>query len=148
MTALLTLEELRQAYAGKPVAELETAYNTTVVEVQDIQAQLSNKNRTDANGQRLSEYAWHNWRGKAVSALRHKLQKQRLLKQLLTDARRRFNTTTPLKPVSEFRTPEDLIHAALVVLRRISGETEMEADEYAVMDALDSWLRTHGRVGT
>lgn len=48
--------------------------------IQDIQADLSNKNRTDNEDKRLSEYAFQDWKQKALKALRYKEREHRFLK--------------------------------------------------------------------
>lgn len=134
-----------EEFAGRPVTDLEEAYQKAVGEVQGLQAQLGDRNRTNGEGNRLSDHEYHAWRSRANVALRHMLERQRGLKEALKTARRRFNPDTML--ATELKTPEALIHAALATLRKLSGEVEMEPEEQRVIDALDVYLRTHGRVG-
>ena len=52
-----------------------------VADVMDIQTQLSNKDHRDGDGRRLSDIAYHQWRAKAVGALRWKTRELRALKE-------------------------------------------------------------------
>ena len=48
--------------------------------IQDIQTDLSDRNRTDSENRRLSEHAFHEWRKKALKALRYKEREHLFLK--------------------------------------------------------------------
>lgn len=143
----VSVEQVLEKYKGRPVADLEDAYRKRVEENQGIQAQLSDKNKCHPDGRRYTEYEYHEWRGRAVAAWRHGLAEQRALKAALKIARRRFNTDTPLRPAATLKTPDELIHAAHVVLHRIACEVEIDEEEQQVIDALDTYLRSHGKVG-
>ena len=133
-------------FLGRPVRELEAEFQTTVGEVQKIQAQLGDKDRRHPDGSRYTSHEYHEWRGRASAALRHLLVRQRALKDALKTARRRYNSDTPVGP--DLKTPEALIHAAFVVIHRLACEgVELDPEEQRVKDALDEYLRDHGRVG-
>lgn len=140
-------EDILAQFKGRPVAELEAAYRKLVDNNQGIQAQLSNQNRTHPDGRRFTDHEYHEWRGRAVAAWRHGVAEQRALKEALKTARRRFNTDTPLRDASDLTTPDALIHAAHVLLKRIAGEIEIDDEEQRIIDALDAYLRNQGRVG-
>lgn len=51
-----------------------------LAEIESIEAQLSNRNRTDAYGNRLDDVSYQDWRGRAARALKTKLRQYRGLK--------------------------------------------------------------------
>ena len=136
-----------ERFKGRPVAELEAHFRGLVESNQRIQAQLSNQDRAHGDGSPMSDAEFEAWRTLAVGALRHGLAEQRAAKEALKTARRRFNMDTPLRPASELDSPDALIHAALVVLRHMASEVEVDDDEQQVIDALDAHLRNGGKVG-
>lgn len=143
------VNDVLEQFKGRPVAALEAAYRAKVESNQRIQSQLSDKDKRDVDGVRVTDREYHAWRVRAVGALRHGLAEQRALKEALKIARRRFNTDTPLRSAEDLRTPDQLIHAAVVVLHRLAGELGgLEEEEQRVKDALDLYLREHGVVGS
>ena len=143
-----TVEDILARFKGRPVAELEEAFRKRVEENQGIQAQLSDRNRTHADGRRFTDHEYHEWRSRAVAAWRFGVAEQRVMKEAVKIAHRRFNTNTPLRDAADLVTPDALIHAAHVLLKRLAGEVELDDEEQRIIDALDSYLRNHGRVGT
>jgi hypothetical protein len=143
------LEDVLAKFKGRPVADLEAAFRKCVEENQDIQAQLTNKDKRHPDGRRYTDHEYHDWRSRAVMAWRHGVAEQRVLKEAVKIARRRFNTDVPLLAVEELTSPDALIHAAYVLLRRLATEgVEIDDGEQRIIDALDAYLRTNGRVGT
>lgn len=143
------VEDVLAKFEGRPVADLEAVFRKRIEENQGIQAQLSDKNRCHADGSRFSEHEYHEWRGRAIAALKHGVAEQRVLKEALKVARRRFNTDTPLRAANELDTPDALMHAAYVLLKRLVSEgVDIDDEEQRIIDALDAHLRNYGKVGT
>lgn len=143
-------EKILKQFEGQPITVLENRYRNLTQTVQDIQAQLSNKSLDRGGGVIFTEAQYVEWRTNAAWSMRHNLAKQRATKDALKMARRRFNTDTPLRPATELVTAPQLIHAALVVLRRLQGELEepLEDEDLQVIDALDRFLRESVKVGS
>ena len=57
--------------------------NRVVSEVQLIESQLADRNKTDNTGKRLSSHDYHGWRKRAISAMLVKLKHLRWLKHKL-----------------------------------------------------------------
>ena len=143
------VEDILAKFKGRPVADLEEAFRKRIDENQSIQLQLSDKDKRHPDGSRYSEHEWHEWRQRAIAAWKHGVAEQRVMKEALKVSRRRFNTDTPLRDAPDLTTPDALIHAAYVVLHRMASEgVEVDDEEQRIIDALDAYLRNHGRVGT
>jgi hypothetical protein len=119
------------------IDELESLYEDATSKVIDIQTQLSNKNRLDADGNPVSHREYQDWRARAVGALRYRLRDQAKYKKLLKDARKRFNPDSPF----DLSTADGLLHAAYVTLHRIACETQdFDEEETAVKNAIQHYL--------
>lgn len=143
----MTAEDVLRAFAGRPVAELEAEWRKLVERAHSIQTQLGDMNKT-VDGKRMGDREYHEWRHRALVALRCINSERRAYKDALKQARRRFNTDTPLRPATELTTAQGLLHAALVTLKRIASEVDVDDDEQLVIDALDRYLREQGRIET
>ena len=77
------------AFVFVPPATIEEARARQLVvaaRVQDIQAQLADRNRVDpATGERLGDREWHEWRHRAVFALGRSQSEGRALKRWVAD---------------------------------------------------------------
>jgi hypothetical protein len=63
------------------VEELEAERIRLVDEIQAIEVQLANPNKTDDSGERLTDWEYHDWRQKAVFARSAKLKRLREVKR-------------------------------------------------------------------
>lgn len=141
------VEDILARFKGRPVADLEAAFRKRIEENQGIQLQLSDKDKRHPDGSRYTDHEYHEWRGRAIAAWKHGVAEQRVMKEALKIARRRFNTDTPLRNASDLTTPDALIHAAYVVLHRMASEgVEVDEEEQRIIDALDAYLRNNGKV--
>lgn len=68
------------------VSEAEARRLQVVGEVKQIESQLANRNRTDAEGRRFTDRQYHEWRGRAVYMLNLKTRETSALKDWLRRA--------------------------------------------------------------
>lgn len=68
------------------VSEAEARRLQVVGEVKKLEAQLSNRNRTDVDGRRFTDRQYHEWRGRATYALQLKVRESSALKDWLRRA--------------------------------------------------------------
>ena len=112
-------------------------------DIEDIAAQLSDKNRSDADGRRLGPREYHEWRRKAIGALNWKKRELGFLKNWKRDAARE-----ELSAVVDEHDPGDLLHDAYKLLRKIFSEDigwdEVSPAEQAQMETYRDWLRGSG----
>lgn len=102
--------------------EAEDRYEDLVFEVQGIQTDLGNKNRTHEDGTRFSEHEYWDWRSRAQGALRHRLDEQRALKRHVRDLRvAQYQTTVGQDRVAK-RAPFAIIDSLVAAYRE--GNTE------------------------
>lgn len=142
-----TPENILKEFEGRPVTALEGAYRKLVEEIQGTQVQLADQNKCHPDGRRYGDHEYHEWRGRTIASLKHLVARQRAMKEAVKIVHRRFNTETPLR--ANLDTPEALLHAALVLLKRLHGDgVEMDDEELAVQNAIDAYLRHNARVGT
>jgi len=105
-----------------------------VTRQQEIQTQLANKNRIDpSTGLRLNDYEFHEWRARAVGALRYINEDLRKVKAVV----RKFSDAEwAAKNAGGGRT-EKLLVDAYVLLHRLAGEgVELDTSELALLDAI------------
>jgi hypothetical protein len=144
-----TPESVLKEFEGQPVTALEQAFRKVVEEAQGIQSQLSDRDKRHPDGSRYGDHEYHEWRGRALAAWRHLVARQRVMKEAVKIAHRRFNPDTPLRPATELKTPEALLHAALVLMHQFQSDgVEFDEEEYRIVNAIDAYLRDHARVGT
>lgn len=67
--------------------EAEPRRQQLTLDVQSIQAQLGDKQRTDENGRRLSSREYWAWKKRATHALNQRLDELRVVKQWIRDNR-------------------------------------------------------------
>jgi hypothetical protein len=81
--------------------EAEALRQELTLDVQSIQAQLGDRQRTDENGNRLSASDYWAWKRKANNALNQRLDELRMVKQWIRDRRNpagpRDNASTHLR---------------------------------------------------
>lgn len=130
-----------------PPASLEEALTrraTVVSEVQKIQLDLSNRNKTQ-NGERIDSRDYWKWRHQAVRALMHKTGELRALKEWIRAEREKR-----LGEEAEVNThdPEDLLAASFRLLARLRSEgVEFDPPEIALINALQLYLTHRGASG-
>lgn len=74
--------------APESLERAEIQLEETTNDIQRIQAQLSDRDKTDASGRRVSVIEFHQWRKKATYALAARLREQRRLKRWIQEHRR------------------------------------------------------------
>lgn len=98
------------------VAEAEERLLTCAAQVQDIQAQLADKNRTDPDtGRRLLEHEWHEWRKRAVFALGRRQMETKALRQWLAAQARAARVAHDADYVAGLRAALATVRAAVSV---------------------------------
>jgi len=70
------------------IEELEYRADELLYQIWDIETQLSSRNKTDKEGQRLSSLEYSNWRTRAIHALHETVRQYRQIKQLIRRLRR------------------------------------------------------------
>lgn len=112
-------------------------------EIQDIQAQLADKNKTDQDGNRLSSKEYWSWRNSAQYALNKKLSEQRKIKRWIHQERER-NGYPQEEQGLEIQAVSHLaqIHKICETLRR--EDVDFDVDEIAKIDAAGGFLRRIG----
>ena len=123
-----------------PPVSLEEALQrkeAAVIALQDIQTQLSQQNKTDVYGRRISDVEYHEWRGRAVSALRHRQADVQRLKAAIRQLRSQANVQ---KAGLDGSDPAALIGGAARLFQKLMNEgVELDADELALVDLLQDW---------
>jgi hypothetical protein len=134
----------------RTLEEAESRLTQVTLEVQDIQAQLALRNRTDNTGRRLGPVAYANWRSKAVVALNSKLREQRGLRMWAKQERIRLrsqNTDGTDRTLFYLRNLHRIFHSVM----RYEGLELSSADDIRVVEevrehimALDQQERAYG----
>lgn len=130
------------------LSEAQARYLALTAEVQDIDAQLSNRNRTNAAGWRLDDREWHEWRHRAVFAKRFKVDEMRRLKAWMKErynavdrpesrqrAMAEYDATNPLSVLAALRA---------AVQDMATNGVELTVREQRILDAARALLREHG----
>lgn len=107
-------------------SSIEDAYALrakVVADVQEIQGQLGDKQRTDESGERLGPDEYWSWRRRAQGALKHKLEELRFLKQWIRNNQRPFSPSA-MRPGADPSTYEALRHVQglLDILKVLESE--------------------------
>jgi hypothetical protein len=128
--------------------EIEALMAALLAEVQEIDVQLGDRNRTDSTGQREGSVEYWTWRSKASTARNKKMQQYRALKQELKERNTRAGVQVAQAiagsiPVGADSSDEQLLLAAYGLLKRISGRTTVTQADYDVMNILQA--RLYGR---
>lgn len=113
-------------------------------EIQMIQAQLSDRDRTDEHGRRVTGIAYFQWRKKATFALAKKLDEYRRLKQWIKERRRQTNAVESISLKQKPRNVVELVAALTKALKDGIEWSEMTADEQAIVTLAEKWIRTKG----
>lgn len=131
-------------FEGKTIDELDLLRLEANERVLDIQAQLSNKSKM-VDGMRVGSHEYHDWRGRAVGALRYAIARQGriklALKQANTRATARLNRDIP----RDLATDRGLLHAALTTLITMAEDgVEIDPEEQELIEAIRARLRNGG----
>lgn len=102
-------------------------------EVQRIQSQLGDKQRTDSTGRRLSSKEYWAWRRQASHALTEKLDQLRQVKSWIRDFRRGG-------PVDEH--PAVVHLRAMMIIIEDMEECDLDPDELAQVESCRDYLRS------
>ena len=106
-----------------------------------IQAQLSDRNKTDEDGERVGGIAYHQWRSKALWALKKKTIRRRRLKAWIKAVN--LEAFRIEAGVSKPTNAVELVGALLHALREAAGG-EMTAREMALCSVSEAWIRSKG----
>lgn len=127
--------------APKSISEAEERILTTTYNVQNIESQLSDRNRTAVGGVRLDTKAYFAWRAKTITALKFQTAELRSLKTWLK-ATRTAQTLAAQK--IDPANPKTLIAAGARLLQRLQAEVDLDPDEAAVVECFTLYQRAHG----
>lgn len=111
-------------------------------DIHEICSQLSDKNKTDEQGRRVSYHDYHDWRKRAVYAMEAKKRELRLLKLW----RKRAHEQKAKKTFDE-NDPGDLLYDAYNLIKQVFrdyGEDDIKPGEQERMDKYRDWLRGAG----
>lgn len=121
------------------IDEAEERYLRTVEETQKIDAQLSQKNRSDEFGQRLVGNEYHQWRARAVFARQKLTAEARLLKAWVK--RKRHEASALRAGVLAPDDPKALLLAARDLIKKLADEgVDIDADEWALIETIERYL--------
>lgn len=113
-------------------------------EIRNIDAQLSQKRKYDADGRMWSAAEYHTWRARACAAKAHLQQRARRVKEEL--AAMSVDAHVEAAGLPAGATADDLLLAAYVLLRRLHAEeVEFDPSEFSLMDAMRDMLVAKGR---
>lgn len=136
----------RRLEAANTVEKLEELKATLICRVQEIQSQLSDKNRQSKEG-RINNHDYHSWRSKALHAktcIERDLREVKL--RIKSFNMRTFHNGVLLGDGLKLETPEQMLSAASNLLRRFNYEFELSTEEksevFKVQDAIDAFLKT------
>lgn len=127
------------------IAEAESWIVQLGTDIETIQFQLGDKNRTNDDGERLSDHEYFEWQKRARGALLYKKDQHRKLK-LWVKERRQAEQAEALGRTED----DDALGLLLKVYglhRRLMAErrlTRLYDDEQAMMDGIRDWLRAQG----
>lgn len=122
----------------KTLTEAEARRKELIAEVQGIQAQLGDKQRTGKDHRRLSPKEYWTWRKKAQAALNHKLSLLRQTKAWIREHRQ--NNLPPIDPISAVGYLSNLYQ---IIMTLKDEEVDFDEDEEREIDAAGAFL---GRV--
>lgn len=123
--------------------EAESRRAQLTLDVQNIQAQLGDKQRVDENGQRLTSNEYWAWKKKAQRVLNQRLVELRMTKEWIRKTKKRLSI--PVIEVSKETHLEESVghlrqvHAVLVSLQ--NEEVEFTEEERIQIDAAGYFLR-------
>lgn len=134
-------DEKRHAEYTEPrcVAEGETLRAKFVADIERISLQLGDRDKRDAEGNRLTGVAYHTWRKSALCALNARRMVVRRLNAWLDAARRRANVSKAHGPAVE--ASYAMVDAAYQLFRQLAeDDVEFEAHEWQVVESLRTYL--------
>lgn len=114
--------------------QLESDYETLSSEYREIEVQLGDRNRVDANGRLASEEYWV-WRQKAKVALMVKQKQIQKLKKLIKAARVRVNELQ-IGDMPNATQDEILLLGAYFVMQRWAQRVPPAEDELRLMHSI------------
>lgn len=120
-------------------------------ELNDIQRQLGDRNRTGADGQRMDDDVYWTWRKHAVAALNFKHAEVRRINAWLKERRNAAEAELQRAKAKEGGIefdngdPISMLRAAYGVMARMLKDLEdgLDDDEYSLFIAMQNYLREH-----
>lgn len=127
----------------KTLEALDAERSRLVLDLQDIQAQLANKNATDKDGNRIPEHQYHEWRLRAVQAQAIFQKRLVLLNQRIKELRRERLVT---KGAVDSADPMAHLAALHGLCRRLIGDgVDFTPEERALIDGAQHFLQFGGK---
>jgi len=112
-------------------------------DVQEIQAQLGDKQRTDSDGRRLTSAQYWDWKKRAQHRLNQKLAELRAIKQWIRDYRRL--SAPPLEPATVDQNLGEHLGRLVIILDRLKEEdVDFDREETIQIEAARACLRRLG----
>lgn len=126
--------------APKSLGEAQERILNVTFNIQNIEAQLADRNRTMVGGVRLDAKSYFTWRAKTITALKFQAAELRSLKQWVKSARANaLFAHQKIDPTD----PKSLIVAGARLLQRLRAEVDLDPDEQAVVDCFTLYERNH-----
>jgi hypothetical protein len=123
--------------------EAEERRAQLTLDVQSIQAQLGDKQRTDENGKRLTSKEYWAWKKRAQHALNQRLNELRAVKQWIRDKKR--GLSVPALEIDAGASLEEAVghvHQLALILSKLDDEeVEFSKEERIQIDAAGHFLR-------
>ena len=116
--------------------EAENFRQEITLEVQNIQAQLGDKRRTDDDGRRLTSAEYWAWKKKAQHALNKKLSELREVKKWMREINAHRAGSKLREAIGHVKKLSSLVDALVSY-----GELELEISEQEQIDAAKDFLR-------
>ena len=113
--------------------EAEKQQRELTLDVQTIQQQLGDRQRTDKNGNRLSRKDYWAWKKQAQFVLNQKLATLRSVKAWIREHRPTLNLSVAQQSTSHLR-------RLVEVLAALGEETDLEKDELEALEAAQLFL--------
>lgn len=107
-----------------------------VVEIQDIQVQLGNRNRTNEQGERLEGKTYWEWRNKATWALAQKQKRVAALKAFIREESK--------KKTQDKSSDLSMLQKAYKLLEFIKNEDGLHEAEEPTVKEIGDYLRDRG----
>jgi len=147
LSPAMSISQQEEFDLPKDLDEAEERRVQLTLDVQGIQAQLGDKQRTDDSGRRLSSQEYWNWKKRAQHALNFKLNELRAIKKWIKDTKR--SMAAPVVEVVGSATLEEAVGHLAQLYQIISDlreeEVEFNESELAKIFAAGNFLRRAAR---
>jgi hypothetical protein len=130
----------------KTIEEARARYDEHVQRLQEVQAQLADRDRLNENGERMSSEEYWQWRSKAHRAFTFLSNEVRRLKMWIKAHHTRLNRHLNDHQLAgmDLTTDEGLVLALTAVIKRLASDgVDLDPEEQEIVDVADRRIR-HG----